>query len=90
MTEIFLATNPAGYIACCEAIRDMDFTASNARITLPTLVIVGKHDPATPPSAGEAIQKQIKGSKLTSLEAAHIANIEQPKAYTEAILNFLH
>jgi 3-oxoadipate enol-lactonase len=68
----------------------MDFTASNPRIAVPTLVIVGKHDPATPPSAGEAIQKQVKGAKLASLDAAHIANIEQPKAYTEALLNFLH
>jgi 3-oxoadipate enol-lactonase len=90
MTELFLTTKPAGYIACCEAIRDMDFTSSNPRIALPTLVIVGKHDPATPPSAGEAIQSQVKGAKLVSLDAAHIANIEQPKAYTEAVLNFLH
>ena len=89
MTEAFLATNPAGYIASCEAIRDMDFTASNARIAAPTLVIVGKNDPATPPSAGEAIQKQIKGAKLVSLDAAHIANIEQPKQYTETVVNFL-
>ena len=29
MTEMFLATNPDGYIACVEAIRDMDFRASN-------------------------------------------------------------
>ena len=27
--------------------------------------------------------------KVTSLEAAHLSNIEQPKAYTEAVLNFL-
>jgi 3-oxoadipate enol-lactonase len=67
----------------------MDFTASNPRIALPTLVIVGKHDPATPPSAGEAIQNQIKGARLVSLDAAHIANVEQPKAYTEAMLHFL-
>jgi 3-oxoadipate enol-lactonase len=53
------------------------------------LVIVGKHDPATPPSAGEAIQNQIKGARLVSLDAAHIANVEQPKAYTEAMLHFL-
>ena len=89
MTEMFVATNPAGYIASCEAIRDMDFTASNPRVTAPTLVIVGKQDPATPPSAGEAIQKQIKGAKLASLDAAHIANIELPKQYTETVLNFL-
>jgi 3-oxoadipate enol-lactonase len=68
----------------------MDFTASNARITAPTLVIVGKQDPATPPAAGEAIAKQIKGAKLAALDAAHIANIELPKIYTETVLNFLH
>jgi 3-oxoadipate enol-lactonase len=89
MTEMFVATNPAGYIASCEAIRDMDFSASNPRVTAPTLVIVGKQDPATPPSAGEAIQKQIKGAKLASLDAAHIANVELPKQYTETVLNFL-
>src|ERR1700686_1725091 len=89
MKEIFLATNPVGYIASCEAIRDMDFTISNPRITAPTLVIVGKQDPATPPAAGEAIAKAIKGAKLVALDAAHISNIEQPKAFTEAALNFL-
>jgi 3-oxoadipate enol-lactonase len=87
--EIFLQTDPAGYIACCEAIRDMDFTASNPRITVPTLVIVGLQDPATPPAAGEAIAKQIKGAKLAALDAAHIANMEQPKLYTATVLDFL-
>ena len=53
MTEMFVASNLDGYIACVEAVRDMDFRESNPRITTPTLVIVGKHDPATPPVAGE-------------------------------------
>jgi 3-oxoadipate enol-lactonase len=90
MKTMFLGTAPAGYIACCEAIRDMDFTASNPTIQAPTLVIVGSQDPATPPAAGEAIAKQIKGAKLAALDAAHIANIEQPKQYAETVLNFLH
>jgi len=89
MKEMFLATNPTGYIGCCEAIRDMDFRATNGRISAPTLVIVGKQDPATPPSAGEAIAQQIKGAKLAALAAAHISNMEQPKLYTETVLNFL-
>jgi 3-oxoadipate enol-lactonase len=89
MKAMFVATDPAGYVACCEAIRDMDFTASNTRIAAPTLVIVGSQDAATPPAAGEAIARQIKGAKVVSLEAAHISNIEQPKQYTEAVLNFL-
>jgi 3-oxoadipate enol-lactonase len=89
MTEMFVATNPAGYIACVEAIRDMDFRDSNPRITTPTLVIVGNQDPATPPSAGEAIAQQITGAKLAALDAAHISNVEQPNAFTEAVLDFL-
>jgi 3-oxoadipate enol-lactonase len=89
MKAIFLTTNPVGYIACCEAIRDMDFRDSNKRITAPTLVIVGAQDPATPPAQGELIASQIKGAKLASLEAAHIANMEQPKLYAETVLNFL-
>jgi 3-oxoadipate enol-lactonase len=89
MRAMFVATKLPGYIGCCEAVRDMDFRESNPRVTTPTLVIVGAQDAATPPSAGEIIQKAIKGAKLVSLDAAHISNMEQPKAYAEAVLNFL-
>ena len=41
------------------------------------------------PAAGEAIAKAIKGAKLVALDAAHISNVEQPKAFTDAVLNFL-
>jgi 3-oxoadipate enol-lactonase len=89
MTAMFTATNPDGYIACVEAIRDMDFRTSNPKVTTPTLVIVGAQDPATPPAAGEAIAKDIKGAKLVALDAAHISNVEQPQAFTQAVLDFL-
>jgi 3-oxoadipate enol-lactonase len=89
MREIFVATKVPGYVACCQAIAAMDFRDSNPKIDAPTLVIVGSQDMATPPSAGEAIRQQIEGAKLVSLDAAHISNIEQPKAYAQAVLDFL-
>ena len=89
MKETSSRSSRDGYIACVEAIRDMDFRSTNPRIAAPTLVIVGKQDPATPPAQGEAIAAQIKGAKVAALDAAHISNIEQPKAFTEAVLNFL-
>jgi 3-oxoadipate enol-lactonase len=89
MREIFLTTNKDGYVACCQAIRDMDFRASNPSIAAPTLVIVGAKDPATPPSQGEAIAAAIPGAKVISFEAAHIANMEQPAPYAKAVLDFL-
>ena len=89
MTAMFVKTDPKGFIGCCEAIRDMDFRAGNPTIKAPTLVIVGAQDVATPPAAGEAIAQQIPGAKVVSLDAAHIANVEQAKQYTETVLNFL-
>lgn len=89
MTDMFVATDLKGYVGCCHAIMNMDMRASNPTITTPTLVIVGAQDAATPPAAGEDIQKQIKGAKLVSVDAAHISNMEQPQAYTKAVLDFL-
>jgi 3-oxoadipate enol-lactonase len=85
---MFLATPVEGYVACCEAVRDMDFRDSNSKISVPTLVIVGTQDAATPPVVGEAIHKAVKGSQIVSLDAAHISNMEQPKAFTETLVKF--
>ena len=89
MKEIFLTSDQTGYIACCEAIRDMDFRESNPRVKAKTMVIVGAQDPATPPAQGEAIAKAIPGAKVASIDAAHIANMEQPQVYTKTVLDFL-
>ena len=56
MREMFLATKIDGYIGCGEAIRDMDHRPLLPKITAPTLVIAGRHDPATTLEAGEFIK----------------------------------
>jgi 3-oxoadipate enol-lactonase len=89
VAAMFTETPLDGFVGCCEAVRDMDFRESTPRITAPTMVIVGSQDPATPPIAGEQIQKMIKGSTLVAIDAAHLSNIEQPKDYTDAVLSFL-
>jgi 3-oxoadipate enol-lactonase len=87
--EMFAATALEGYIACGEAVRDMDHRTLLPKISAPTLVIAGKHDPATPVEANEYIKNQIPGAKLTVLDAAHMSNVEQRDAYTSAVLGFL-
>jgi 3-oxoadipate enol-lactonase len=86
---MFLATNPEGYTACGEAIRDMDHRPLLPQIKAPTLVIAGRHDPATTLEMGEFIAEQIPNAKLVPLETAHIANMEQPKIYADTVLDFL-
>ena len=85
-----LADTPAqGYIGCCAAIRDMDHRDLLARISAPTLIIAGRLDQATPLAAAQFIHSRIAGAALTVLEAAHISNVEEPRAFADAVLGFL-
>ena len=87
--NMFLATNLESYIACLEAIRDMDHRPLLAQINTPTLVIAGRHDPSTTLEAGEFIAQHAPNARLAVLDTAHIANIEQPQVYAETVLGFL-
>jgi 3-oxoadipate enol-lactonase len=87
--EMFAATALDGYIACGSAVRDMDHRALLPRIRVPTLVIIGRHDPATVPEAGEYVRANIPGASAAILDAAHLSNIEQPEAFNAAVLGFL-
>jgi 3-oxoadipate enol-lactonase len=89
MSEMFLSTPLEGYVGCCEAVRDMDHRDILAKVTVPTLVIAGRHDPATTVEAGEFIRSRIPGAALTLIDAAHISNIEQPHDYADIVLGFL-
>lgn len=87
--RMLLSTPPEGYAACCAAIRDMDQREAIRAIGAPALVVVGEHDPATPPVHGRLIAERIAGAALVGLPAAHLSNIEAAPAFTEAVLAFL-
>jgi 3-oxoadipate enol-lactonase len=89
MKAMLESCSPQGYAANCAAIRDVDQRFPISEITAPTLVIGGRHDPATPFAAAELIASRIPGAKLVALEAAHISNVEQPEAFTKALDGFL-
>jgi 3-oxoadipate enol-lactonase/4-carboxymuconolactone decarboxylase len=79
--------DPLGYAACCDALSAFDFRAELPHITVPTLVIAGREDPATPPAHAREIVDGIPGATLVELpDAAHLANVEQPERATAALL----
>lgn len=88
--EHFLQVDPAGYVGCCAAIRDMRIADLPASIAAPTLVITGTHDIATPRAMGEAIAAAVPaGARLVELPVAHIPHPEQPDRFLAALLGFL-
>ena len=58
-------------------------------IKSPTLVIAGRHDMSTTIADGEFMRSRIPGASMTILDAAHISNVEQPHAFTDALVGFL-
>lgn len=60
------------------------------KIGLPTLILVGDQDVATPRAKAERIRERIPGATLRVIPGAgHTATIEEPEAVTAAILEFL-
>jgi 3-oxoadipate enol-lactonase len=86
---MLVATPDEGYAACCGAIEHMDLIGELGAIRAPTLVIAGRHDPATPPEHAERIVDGIAGARLELVDAAHLATIEQPRAMGELIAGHL-
>jgi pimeloyl-ACP methyl ester carboxylesterase len=61
-----------------------------ARISVPTLVIVGSEDKLTPPAEAEVIHQGIDKAKLVVLEkSGHLSNMETPEAFNQALREFL-
>ena len=83
-------TEPQGYVGCCHAIKALDLTDGLSAISVPTLIVVGEDDPGTPVAASRTIHERITGSDLVVLKfASHLSNVEQPEAFTKALLDFL-
>jgi 3-oxoadipate enol-lactonase len=78
------------YLASTEVCFRADTSAGLADITAPTLVLIGEHDRKTPLSLSQEICRGIPGAELVQIPGAgHLANVENPEAFTGALLDFL-
>ncbi|HUQ60299.1 alpha/beta fold hydrolase [Lentzea sp.] len=75
-----VAVDVPSYIACAEAIRDMDLRPDLAKIDAPTVVIAAAQDHAAPPEFARHIAEELPDSELYVVaDAAHLAVVEAPK-----------
>jgi 3-oxoadipate enol-lactonase / 4-carboxymuconolactone decarboxylase len=88
--SVLLGTDPNGYIGCCAALRDFDSSLQLGSIAVPVLVIVGDDDVSTPWAGnGELLAHKIPNAKPVRLPAAHLSNLDKPRSFTGAVLDFL-
>ena len=72
------------------ACNQFDVMGEVARITQPTLLLVGEGDRMTPPKYSEYLAAQIPNAKLVVIpDAGHYAQIEQPQRVADALRAWL-
>jgi 3-oxoadipate enol-lactonase/4-carboxymuconolactone decarboxylase len=90
MAADLAATEPEGYAACCDVLSGYDLRADLTRITVPTLIVAGREDPATPPAVARELADGIPGAALVEIaHAAHLANVERPEPVLAALRSHL-
>ncbi|ELY56941.1 alpha/beta fold hydrolase [Natronococcus jeotgali] len=87
-----------GMYDCGRAVTERDFLTCHRfdvrkelhGIDVPTLVVYGEHDQLTPPQYHESLADEIDDAELVEIsDAAHLAMLEQPAAFNEAVADFL-
>ena len=66
------------------AIAGMDLRGELGRIKVPTTVILGRADPVLDDDSKRLLAQV---GEVVELEAAHLANVEQPEAFSRAVLS---
>ncbi len=83
-------TSDAGYIACSQAIMNLNYIDRLSEINTPICLMVGVDDIATPVTGSEAMHSRLNNSQLHVLKnAAHISNVEQADEFNAILIAFL-
>lgn len=84
------ANSPSNWAAAWEAVSDHDALALLSDINVPTLVVAGEQDQATPLAAMETISQEIAGSRLVVLTGApHMLHLERAGDFADVVEAFL-
>jgi pimeloyl-ACP methyl ester carboxylesterase len=88
--EIMSAVPPTTYRLALHALMSFDRRALLPSIAVPTLALAGDVDPNAPPQVMQKMAEKIPGSAYACLpQTGHLASLEQPEAFNEAVLRFL-
>lgn len=86
----FLRAGPASVAVAGARVMRSDMREMMRAIHVPTLLVWGENDPLVPLIYGEAMQKEIAGSRLVVIpNAAHVAMWDAPLEFNRVVLEFL-
>ena len=88
--QVLLGIDPKAFLAACAILQEADLTPLLPRLKVPTLVVCGELDQATPPVLNKAIADKVAGARYVELPGCgHCPPLEQPEAFIAAIKDFV-
>ncbi len=86
----FLAVDPQTFHNACTALATLDLREQARTVRLPTLVMAGELDEATPPPMAEELAGLLPNAQLHILEnCAHVPQLQEPGQFLAAIKGFI-
>jgi 3-oxoadipate enol-lactonase len=88
--DVFLRNDVNAYAATCRMLGTADVRPALAAMKMPTAIVVGDEDYATPVAMAQALHDAIAGSTLKVLKGArHLTPLEQPKTIAAELSRLL-
>lgn len=86
----FTATSVKGYAGCAGALKGLDYKRHLTKMPVPVLYVAGAKDMGAPAAEMNAMWVATVGSDYVEIpDCAHIANLNRPDAFTDAVRDFL-
>lgn len=88
--NVLLKIDPKAFQAACKILQEADLTPLLHRLHVPTLVVCGEFDQATPPPLNKQIADKVAGARYVELPGCgHCPPLEQPEQFLAAIRQFV-
>jgi pimeloyl-ACP methyl ester carboxylesterase len=88
--RVLMGIDPKAFQAACKILQEADLTPLLHKLAVPTLVLCGEFDQATPPGLTKQIAEKVPGAKYIELPGCgHCPPLEQPQQFLAAIKQFV-
>ncbi len=88
--EAFLRTDLEVFRAACAQLAELDLRPQLSDVRVPTLVLVGEQDEATPPPMSRELAAGLPKARLKIIPGcAHVPQLQAPEVFLQAIADAL-
>lgn len=88
--KVLLDIDPKAFQAACKILQETDLVPLLHHLKVPTLVVCGEFDQATPPALNKQIVEKVAGARYIELPGCgHCPPLEQPEQFLAAIKDFV-